>query len=382
MEETIEELKRLFEEANVINEFDFVQSLINYRGLGTHKLVTNLYEWFDSMENYVKLYNIQIELKNKVRLGLLIYSTFQENSDFYNIIGSLCNVILGLKPSSYLYWKTKKYERVLGVSEKQGFLLEKLYDSNYPYIIEFFKNNIHTSIRNNFFHSTYSLSNQDFILHETEPVILDGKSYYSLEIETQLFPLIENVIQFFQTFRNEFFKHFESYKVDKEVIGYFPTKCNVTIIGSEQGLQGFKIKNSVQFYGKFHDSGIWYNSETDMFEGHNIVFNSPSIEQIELHEQLNRYNGKDDIHQNDSEFHNAVERVIERSIPDELQFAVQLLLKFGDIRFKKMEAEENPFKKKSFSKFILPFYEKAILIAKGKTDTSELEMKIVQVNQL
>lgn len=382
MEKTNKELKYLFEQSRNHNEFDFIQTLINYRGLGTHKLITNLYEWFDAMENYIEMYHTQTTLKNKVRIGLLSYSTFQENSDFYNIIGSLCNINLGLKPSSYLYWKTKKYERLLGVSEKKGFLLEKLYDCNCSSIIEFFNNNVHTSIRNNFFHSTYCLSQEEFILHETEPVILEGISHYSLNIVDQLIPLVDNVIEFFKTFKNEFFKHFESYKVEKDVIGYFPNKCVVTIIGSEDGLQGFKIKNSVQFYGKFHDSGIWYNPESDMFEGHNIRFNSPSLEQIEIHEQLNRYSGKDDIHQNDSEFHNVIERVLERKIPNELGFASHLLLKFGDLRFQKMESEENPFKKRSFSKFILPFYEKALLIDKGKSDTSELEKKIVLIKEL
>ena len=376
MEEINNELIRLFKGAKTKNEFDFVQTLINYRGLGTHKLITNLYEWFEAMEYYIKLYNSETEPKKKVRIGLLIYSTFQENSDFYNIIGSLCNINLGLKPSSYLYWKTKKYERFLGISEKQNFLLEKLYDSNFINIVDFIEKNIHTAIRNNFFHSTYSLSDEEFILHDSEPVNIDGTTYYQLNLQDQLFPLIENVISFFKTFKQEFFKHFESYKVDKDVIGYFPNKCTVTILGNENGLQGFKIANAVKFFDEFHDSGIWYNSGTDMFEGHNIRFDSPSIEQIELHEQLERYHGKDDIHQNDREFHNMVEKVMERNINNELSFTTTLLLKFGDLRFEKMEKETNPFKKRSFSKFILPFYEKALSIAKGKIDTSDLEKKI------
>lgn len=382
MKEFEKEIVEIFEEVKQINEFDFVQTLINYRGLGTHKLVTNLYEWFDAMEYYSNLYRNETELRPKVRIGLLIYSTFQENSDFYNIIGSLCNVKLGLRPSSYLYWKTKKYERFLGISEKQNFLLEKLHESNLPNIVKFFNENIFTAIRNNFFHSTYALSDTEFILHDSEPVIINGNSKFYLNIEEELLPMIENVISFFTIMKEQFFSHFNSYNTNKNVIGYFPNKCEVTILGNENGLQGFKISNSVQFYGEFHDSGIWYNLTTDMFEGHNIRFNHTSIETIEIHEKLERYNKKDDIHQNDSEFLNLVDRVIERNDLNELGFTSNLLLKFGDSKFQRMEEESNPFKKKNFSNYILPFYEKALEIAKDKTNTKELEEKISYIQNL
>lgn len=84
MENVISDLKSLFEEAKQKSEFDFVLTLMNYRGMGTHKLMTNLYEWFDAIEFYKNLYN-KHEGKEKTRIGTLLYSTFFENSDFYNI---------------------------------------------------------------------------------------------------------------------------------------------------------------------------------------------------------------------------------------------------------------------------------------------------------
>ena len=107
MDNVINDLKSLFEEAKKKNEFDFVLTLINYRGMGTHKLMTNLYEWFDAIGFYNNLYHVYTG-KEKTRIAALIYSTFFENSDFYNIIGSLCKVKTGYKGSSYLFWKTKK----------------------------------------------------------------------------------------------------------------------------------------------------------------------------------------------------------------------------------------------------------------------------------
>ena len=47
MEDTLQDLTSLFEEAKNKSEFEFVLTLINYRGMGTQKLTSNLYEWFD-----------------------------------------------------------------------------------------------------------------------------------------------------------------------------------------------------------------------------------------------------------------------------------------------------------------------------------------------
>ena len=108
MEETLKELTKLFFDSKSKSEFNFVTTLLNFKMMGDPKLTSNLYEWFDAMEFYIGLYETLKENKERTRIGLLFYSTFQENSDFYNIIGSFCNILLGLKPSSYLFWKTKK----------------------------------------------------------------------------------------------------------------------------------------------------------------------------------------------------------------------------------------------------------------------------------
>src|SRR5436305_1702021 len=152
MEKIIDDVKVLFEEAKRRSEFDFVLTLINYRGMGTRRTVTNLYEWFDAIEFYKNLYNTHDD-EEKTRVGTLLYSTFFENSDFYNIIGSLCRIKLGYKGSSYLFWKTRKYERYLGIGEKQGFLIELLEDAGKQNIIAFFTDNHVAEIRNSFFHS-------------------------------------------------------------------------------------------------------------------------------------------------------------------------------------------------------------------------------------
>lgn len=380
MKEVIKDLETLFHEAKDSSEFDYVMTLLNYRGMGTHKLTTNLYEWFEAIEFYKSLY-LKLKGKEKTRIGVLIYSTFFENSDFYNIIGSLCNVKLGLKPSAYLYWKTNKYERLLGIGEKQEALLELLHDAEKNHIIDFFKENHFKEIRNTFFHSAYALSEENYILHDSKPILIENLGVSLVNVEEFLYPKIEKVLVFFESFNSLYLGAFSSYTEDKEVVGYFPNKSKITILGAADGLKGFRIKNAVQFYGEWHDSGIWYNEENDMYQGRNIRFNMPNVETVEIDEQLTRYEGKDNIHHSDVEFHNLVEEISIRKEPGEIFRATNLLLKFGALRQQKMDNEENFFKKRSFPKYIIPFYRKAIQIGNGLFDPEPIQGEINRLTE-
>lgn len=375
MEEAKKEIASLFAEAQQQSEFDFVLTLINYRGMGAKELSTNLHEWFDAIEFYKHLY-YSLTAKEKTRIGTLIYSTFFENSDFYNIIGSLCKIKLGYRGSSYLFWKTKKYERLLGIGEKQDFLLELLEDAGKQNIISFFADNHFKEIRNTFFHSAYSLSEDEYILHDSSSIVINGVGQFGFNVEEFLYPKIDNVIQFFDTFKKCYLDAFASYALDKEVDVNFPEPTKVTILGSENGLRGYKIKHAVQFYGEWHDSGVWYDEKYDMWSGHNIHMNFASIETIEVHESLERYDKKEDINKSDSEFENLVDKILERGNPQEIHVATNLLMKFGDVRYKKMLAEQNPFKQRNFPKIILPFYRQAVEVGSKIFDMTQVKKNI------
>ena len=361
MEQAVKDIKNLFIEATQASEFDLVLTLINYRGISSANLNSNLYEWFDAIEFYRGLYN-ELDGKEKARIGVLLYSTFFENSDFYNIIGNLCRIRLGFKGSSYLFWKTKKYERLLGIGEKQDFLQELLVDAEKSGLVEFYEKNHFKEIRNTFFHSAYSIDEGHYVMHDSEAINLDGVLIRSFDLEEFFYPKVEVVIDVFETFKDAYWHHFNSYTKDKKVQGTFPNPCEVTILGSEEGLKGFRIKDAVQFYGKWHDSGIWFDEQYGFWAGHNINMYFDRIEDIEIDEQLQRFENKEDITKNNTEFFNLVDKVKERNDPNELVRATQLLLKFGDVGKTKMDSEENPYKKKSFPKIILPYYRKALEI--------------------
>lgn len=375
MKETINDLTTLFEEAKQNGEFEFVQTLINYRGMGAKELSTNLHEWFDAIEFYKRLY-FQFSSKEKTRIGTLLYSTFFENSDFYNILGSLCKIKLGYKGSSFLFWKTKKYERLLGIGEKQDFMIELLDDAGKPNIISFFEENHFKEIRNTFFHSAYSLSEEDYLLHDSEPIWINGVGHISLNIETFLYPRIERTILFFNAFKKLYLESFTSYQDDKEVDALFSDPCKATILGSKDGLKGFRIKNSVQFFGTWHDSGIWYDEQYDMWAANNCRIDFTKVETIEIQESLSRYESKPDINRSDMEFQNLVDKVLERRNADEIFRATHLLVKFGNVRYQKMIAEENPFKQRNFPKIILPFYRQAVDVGSQILDMTQVKKNI------
>lgn len=381
MKSTNNELADLFREAKSTSEFDFVLTLLNYHQIASSELNSNLMEWFGAIEFYKELY-ANVSGKNKTRIGLLLYSTFFENSDFYNIIGSLCRIKLGYKGSSNLFWKTKKYERLLGINEKKDFLLELLDDADKTAIIDFFENTHVKEIRNTFFHSAYALQDETYVLFDSDPVLVNGILVSYLSVEDYLYPKINDVIEVFDCFKSLYTNHFSSYRKDKIVRGKFPNPTDVTILGSDAGLRGFRIKDAVQFYGQTHDSGIWYDETYNHWAGFNITMYYDSIETIEVREGLERYNSKPHIKRHDADFQNLVSKIKERKIPQEMVASVRLLVKFGAARESMMDAETNPFKKKNIPKTIIPFYEQAVDVGQGLVDTTAMKTKIQELEAL
>jgi len=354
------EIIELFEKAKASSEFDFIQVLMNYKTIGNLETTSNLYEWFDAMEFYKSLYG-KLSGKEKHRIGCLLYSTFFESSDFYNILGSLSRIELGFRGSTYLFFKTKKFERLLGTGEKIGMITELLDDSGNHEILDFFNNNHHKEIRNTFFHSAYSLHDDQYILFDSEAIVIEGVGRYNFDINNFLLPKISKILEFFSQFKECFLTHFQSYTANKIVKGNFPNPVTATIMGSADGLKGFKMKNTVQFFGKWHDSGIYYDDNMKMWTGMNIRFDFPQKETVEIDETLQRYENKADI-RNQTEFWNLTDKIIERNNQNELLRVLNLLAKYGEVRDNNMKTETNPHKKESLKRYILPFYKKAIEI--------------------
>lgn len=377
MEKALTDLSTLFDEAKATAEFEFIMTLINYRGIGKED-VTNLYEWFDAIEFYKKLY-YDLSGKEKTRIGALLYSTFFENSDFYNIIGSLCKEKLGYKGSSYLYYKTKKYDRLLGTGEKIELILELLNDCDKQGIIDFFEENHFKEIRNTFFHSAYSLIDDTYVLQDSEPIVIGRMGQYSFDVSEFFYPKVENVLRFFDEFKRLYNEAFLSYQADKEVFAWFSGPTTATIFGSKEGLKGMEIKNTASFFGVMAHSGIYYDHTYDMWIAKNIRFDFPQKEAVEIEEELDRYEKKNNINRSGAEFQNLLDRIVERKRDDELHRVTALLIKFGQVRDNQMMIEQNEFKKRSLYPGILHYYNQALEIGAKFINVQTLKKRIAEL---
>ncbi|MBL7759085.1 MAG: hypothetical protein JNK08_00145 [Sediminibacterium sp.] len=363
MIDTLKEIEQIFNDAKTNNEFQFLLTVLNYKHISSPEESSNLYEWFDALEFYKGLYHKHTG-KEKVRTGLLLYSTFFENSDFYNILGSLCKNTLGFGGSSFLFWKTKKQDRLLGTGEKIRMVTEILSDCNYSNTIDFFGSVHFEQLRNTFFHSAYGFSDGDYILFDSEPLVIEGTSFDRVSMNDFLVPLIDKVILFFEKFKEQFLNSIVQYKTEKQIKGYFPDLKDIIIHGTENGLKGVTIQKTAQLYGEWVDSGIYYNENYKFWFAKNIQFNFPRLEKIEIDESLTRYESKNDIKNSNSEFFNLVDKIVEINIKDQMERIISLLIKFGDAKYQLYDTEANELKKRSLKKLPLPFYQKAIQLNK------------------
>lgn len=363
MKYTLEELEGIFDNAKANNEFQFILTILNYKRIANPEESSNLYEWFSALEFYKKIYG-ENSGNEKARIGLLLYSTFFENSDFYNILGSLCKNALGFSGSSYLFWKTKKQERLLGTGEKIRMITEILNDCKYQKTIEFFQNVHFEELRNTFFHSAYSFVGDEYVMFDSDNIFIDGKNTDRVSTEKVIIPLVDNVIMFFDLFKKRYLESFTEYKSEKHIKGYFPDLKEIIIHGTAEGLKGITVLKTAQFFGKWSDSSILYDEKYKFWCAKNIRFSFPQIEKLEIDENISRYENKADIKTNNSEFFNLVDKVAEKNLQDQMERIIDLLLKFGDAKYDSWEAESNEFKKPSLQKLPLQFYQKAIQLNK------------------
>jgi hypothetical protein len=361
MNKELDELCQLFDEARNNFEFEFVQTLINNYGMAENRTNTNLFEWFDAIDFYSEQY-AKLTYKEKVRIGLLLYSTFFESSDFYRILGNLCYNKLGLRGSPVLYWKTKRRDRLLGTGEKVENLTVLLEECKFHNLISFFTDNHFQELRNTFFHSAYAIHENHYFLIDSDPIVHNGNSFSVVDIEKFLFPKIENIIIFFKKFKELYYNHFNSYTEDKAVQGYFPDLKEVVILGSKNGLAGFVVKNATSFYGQWVDAVVKFDEEYQWWFTKNIEVTFPQLEDIINDERLNRYEKKDDIKITDLDFFKLADVIVERGRKDEMERLIALLVKFGDKKYSAMESEQNPHKKKSFINIVMQFYKKAVML--------------------
>jgi len=353
-------IKTLFQKAKDKDEFNFVCTLIDYKGMGSVKYLSNLPEWFDAIEYYESIFRNEDDKHKKLRIGLLIYSTFFESIDLYNLLGNLARNILGYRGAPYLYWKHDKADRWLGTGEKVSLVTEILTDAEVEEIAEFFNETHIKQIRNTFFHSSYSLEEDEYILQGSEPVYISNVDTSNFSITNFLFPKIERVLEFFHAFKDEYVNQFNSYTTDVDTKGKFPIEMDIKILGSENGLYGFVTP------------GSYIKKENDFWTAMNIVFDSPDETRRFILDELKRFIAKEKIRSYDGSLQHLYEVITERNRTDEKQDLGTVFQRFGDIVNKMAADEDNSFKERDLSKRALSYYQKMLNIDDTRIVTNDI----------
>jgi hypothetical protein len=341
-----ESINQLFTKAKETDEFEFICTLINFKGMGTIQNTSNLFEWFQSIDYYQKLINQAENNHQRTRIAILLYSTFFESSDLYNIIGSLCRITLGLRSSSYLFFKHDSADRWYGTGEKIGLINDLLIDSGFNEIQIFFEQIHHKELRNTFFHSSYSLEDDEYILHDSEPIFINRVGHSSLSISNFINPRINAVLEFYNSFKDNYINHSNSYKTEKIVRGRFPELMDIKIYGSENGLMGFVAGGSSILL------------KDNFWEAWNIRLNTPSELDRHISDELKRFLTKEKIHSNDGLLQHLYDVIKKRNIKTEKTILAKVYERFANIFMKKASSDEDDFKKPSLYKIALTYFDK------------------------
>lgn len=342
------DLKRLFEEAKSKNEFEFVCTLINYKGLGSRFLGANIFEWFDAIENYERWYrDTKYSLHEKGRFALLTYSTFFELGDLYLILGNLARITMGYRTTPYLYWKHEKANRWIGSAERISLIEEILIDSGFEELQKFFIETYHAQIRHAFFHSTYAFDNDEYILNEVETLYIDYVGHHSLSLTNFIFPRVELILEVCHCFKDLFTSYVKSYYENITLTTNLPGIASIEIFGSKAGLAGFKdsLGNGLEL-----QNDVWIPTTTH--------FDLPAQVDGHITDELDRLSKKDKILSDDGALQHLYEVIIERNVQSEREMIGCIYANLGDKFLTMSSSEQNHFRMFKLRAIAQRFYDK------------------------
>jgi tetratricopeptide (TPR) repeat protein len=278
----LSELKRLFDNAKNIDEFEFVNVLISFNGMGDQRALTHLYESRAYIADMKARYQAAETLHSKARLGLHIYCHIFEMDELYNILGNLLRIAVSQQlrylPELYsgrdeYFTPTEKFHKLTDLAEQGRFErfvagVESLYLNE---------------VRNVFVHSAYSLIEDDFCLVRGNGIPIGDAKHQTVSIAQFLLPLIDRAIDFI----DHFFKLIDDskmvYRTNKIVKARMPEPQSVVILGDpETGLIGFQT-----FVGSWIKIQPGYGS-TQFAQAMNIRFDN-RVKNPELNKRLEAY---------------------------------------------------------------------------------------------
>jgi hypothetical protein len=227
----------LFDKAKIKSEFEFILTLLRFRGLQD--------PGWDPWENTIKTFNNLMRLLKRIKefetkrhLSLWLYCHIVEASEPYEIIANLINIIDDgrFKISNFPDKQRGNYKIPQYPSEKINKLVKmsekiNMSDSVFP-----FKDIFDKELRNAISHSDYSLYKGEVRINKK-----DLKIYKHEEIQA----LINKAIAYFDAIKFLISLHIHSYQKPKVIpvhseFSQDPQEKAITIIRKDYGLVGIK----------------------------------------------------------------------------------------------------------------------------------------------
>lgn len=280
--ELLTELKRLFDNTRNIDEFEFVNVLISFNGMGDQRALTHLYESRAYIADMKARYLIAETPHSKSRLGLHIYCHIFEMDELYNILGNLLRIAAN-QQLRYLPDLYNGRDVYFTPSEKFHKLLVLVKQSRFEHLITGLDSLYLNEVRNAFVHSAYSLIDDDFCLVRGNGIPINGTKHQSVSITQFLLPLVERAIDFIEQFFSLIDENKMSYTGIKLVQARMPDLQPVMILGdSKTGLIGFQT-----FVGSWIKIQPSYSSD-QFVQAMNLRIDSKG-QTPELNERLEAY---------------------------------------------------------------------------------------------
>lgn len=281
-DELFTELQRLFETTRKLDEFEFVNVLIGFNGMGDQRALTHLYESRSYIAD-MKTQLLAVENNHsKVRLGLHIYCHLFEMDELYNILGNFLRIAIG-QNLRYLPDLYNKRDDFLTPTDK-FFLLKQLAEQcRFIGFVQGLEDIYLNEIRNAFLHSAYSLIDDDFCIVRGNGIPIGNQEHHSVSIKNFLLPLIDKAIGFIDMLFDQIDESKMSYSKNKIVQARMPDAQPVIILGnSDTGLIGFQT-----FVGSWIKIRQGYGSDY-FVESMNLTFNNLEENQ-DLNNRLEKY---------------------------------------------------------------------------------------------
>src|ERR1700680_2342173 len=236
-------LRLLFDRAKSVDEFEYASTLVNLRGLEGPG-------WNPQRESTTlvsEMFSIQatpLHPHTRLRLLLFVYCHILEMDVTYHIVANMLRTMLGDRYSLVPFVHQKTGNRMRYFSDKLKVIENLSKQASMPEVYAMFPSFVEPAIRNAFFHSNYTLYENEFGIVRGKGMNVGGIIPPAIPIQTEVAPRIDGALQFFQAFSMVWRGAIESYKENRVVKGRFNpdgSYCDMELTTEEgYGLTGFR----------------------------------------------------------------------------------------------------------------------------------------------